>query len=46
MEEIGVIQNGTVITPSKTIRNGVVIFEDGRIITHALRNFTFFRHDL
>lgn len=33
MEEISVIKNGTVITPFKMIKNGVVVFEDGRIIT-------------
>lgn len=33
MEEISVITNGTVITPFKTIKNGVVVFKDGRIIT-------------
>lgn len=31
MREITVIKNGTVITPFRTIRNGVVIFENGKI---------------
>jgi len=31
MRKITVIKNGTVITPSRTIKSGVVIFEDGRI---------------
>jgi len=31
MRKISVIKNGTVITPSRTIKNGVVIFEDGKI---------------
>jgi len=31
MRKITVIKNGTVITPSRTIKNGVVIFEDGKI---------------
>ena len=31
MKRISVIRNGTVITPSKTIKNGVVIFEDEKI---------------
>ncbi|TET20476.1 N-acetylglucosamine-6-phosphate deacetylase [Candidatus Bathyarchaeota archaeon] len=33
MEKISVIKNGTVITPSKMIKNGVVVFKDERIIT-------------
>jgi len=32
MRRITAIRNGTVITPSKTIKNGVVIFEDEKII--------------
>lgn len=31
MKKTGVIENGVVITPSKTIEEGVVVFEDGKI---------------
>jgi N-acetylglucosamine-6-phosphate deacetylase len=31
MRKITVIKNGTVITPFRTIKNGVVVFEDGKI---------------
>ncbi len=31
MKKTGIIENGRVITPSKTIENGVVVFEDGKI---------------
>ncbi len=31
MKKIGVIENGVVITPSKTIEQGVVVFEDEKI---------------
>lgn len=33
MERISMIKNGTVIMPFKTIKNGVVVLKDGRIIT-------------
>ena len=33
MEQISVIKNGTVITPFRMIKKGVVVFKDGRIIT-------------
>ncbi|MCZ2856877.1 MAG: N-acetylglucosamine-6-phosphate deacetylase [Candidatus Bathyarchaeota archaeon] len=38
MKKTGVIENGTVITPSKTIEKGVVVFEDGKITAVGQKN--------
>ncbi len=38
MKKIGVIENGVVITPSKTIEQGVVVFEDGKITAVGQKN--------
>jgi len=38
MEEASVIKNGMVITPSKTIEKGVVVFEDGKITAVGQKN--------
>lgn len=38
MEKTSMIKNGMVITPSKTIEKGVVIFEDGKITAVGQKN--------
>ena len=38
MKQTGMIGNGRVITPSKTIENGVVVFEDGKITAVDQKN--------
>jgi len=38
VKKTGVIENGMVITPSKTIENGVVVFEDGKITAVGQKN--------
>ena len=38
VEEASVIKNGIVITPSKTIEKGVVVFEDGKITAVGQKN--------
>jgi len=38
VEEASVIKNGVVITPSKTIEKGVVVFEDGKITAVGQKN--------
>jgi N-acetylglucosamine-6-phosphate deacetylase len=38
MKKTNIIENGMVITPSKTIEKGVVVFEDGKITAVGQRN--------